>query len=1022
MGERGQVVLTVALVALLALPACSALSATGLSAAEIRALTDKGENEEAAEAARALLERVEAKQGSRSLQVAEALELLARALARAHQNDSRGKQERLELAERALRIRQELSEQDDVVNLAWSHYVVGLVHNLVWEPALSLGPFKEALRIAEAHFGENHPETEVYVREYGTAVYGVGRFREAFDLFERYRAISVDKHGEGHPATFPAYFNLALVNQNLGNLEEADSALQVAEKVLAGHEPNYAHKLVRVNSLRGTMLMLQGRLAESIDQYEKALRLGHELLGPEDREVSGLANFLGRALIDLGDFERANEVLTVAIRSEPPTPADYIRCSLHVNLARARHALGDLDGARTAYELFEAEASMIPSSSSKWAQFYTEYAAVLFDLDDVASARTQLDRALTIHREMGEDTLDYADTLSYQGSLNLATGAPAVARTQLEHALRIIEKAAGENQRYYVAREDLSEALYAVRENNRAFEMAIEAALGATEFDRATIALLPQRQALARAVRPRIARDIATTLVLSTNEAPASWRREAYELQLQSRAMVFDETASRQRRWADVDNPEVLAKIDAWNAARTRVANLAMMGPRANVAHYVDRFDTEQKTVERLERELAQSSPEHRDLFRRREFDLDTLRSALRQGEALVSYARYGKKTPSGRERVPHYAVAVLRYGDTAPAWFDLGTAAGLEQTVERWRAMFRPDRVEAGEAAYREIGNKLRQAVWDPIAAALSTEKTVFVVPAAAIHLVGFAGLPTANRQYLIDSGPTFHYLTAERDLLRVEDTSRVTATGLLVVGNPSFNATDGLNDSKTNLYRGSRPKCASLRSQKFGALPGTKREARIVRATRLESVSEGRGEPGHEQRLIVLSRDPVDSLLEGGRLSRALAETLRRSAISVAPLAERRDEIPGLVRAMAARFAESEGREIPRFSGDALALLWRQPWRENVRGLEGFIYKLVLSTEGEIGSTLLQQRAASMGLALRRRLPSKRPRRLDLEAALLSSRNKNGSVNKTRAARLLGWDPDTLARHLGPGGPSGD
>ncbi len=198
--------------------------------------------------------------------------------------------------------------------------------------------------------------------------------------------------------------------------------------------------------------------------------------------------------------------------------------------------------------------------------------------------------------------------------------------------------------------------------------------------------------------------------------------------------------------------------------------------------------------------------------------------------------------------------------------------------------------------------------------------------------------------------------------------------------------------------------------------------REARIVRATRLESVSEGRGEPGHEQRLIVLSRDPVDSLLEGGRLSRALAETLRRSAISVAPLAERRDEIPGLVRAMAARFAESEGREVPRFSGDALALLWRQPWRENVRALEGFIYKLVLSTEGEIGSTLLQQRAASMGLALRRRLPSKRPRRLDLEAALLSSRNKNGSVNKTRAARLLGWDPDTLARHLGPGGPSGD
>ena len=43
---------------------------------------------------------------------------------------------------------------------------------------------------------------------------------------------------------------------------------------------------------------------------------------------------------------------------------------------------------------------------------------------------------------------------------------------------------------------------------------------------------------------------------------------------LRSRAMVLDEMAARERRWADTGNPEVLSLIDEWTAARTRLANL----------------------------------------------------------------------------------------------------------------------------------------------------------------------------------------------------------------------------------------------------------------------------------------------------------------------------------------------------------------------------------------------------------------------------------------------------------------
>ena len=74
---------------------------------------------------------------------------------------------------------------------------------------------------------------------------------------------------------------------------------------------------------------------------------------------------------------------------------------------------------------------------------------------------------------------------------------------------------------------------------------------------------------------------------------------------------------------------------------------------------------------------------------------------------------------------------------------------------------------IDESEAAYRQVGRELGEAIWRPVAARLEGIERVFVVPDGAINLVSLAALPFDETRFLVDSGPTLHYLSAARDLL---------------------------------------------------------------------------------------------------------------------------------------------------------------------------------------------------------------------------------------------------------------
>ena len=119
-----------------------------------------------------------------------------------------------------------------------------------------------------------------------------------------------------------------------------------------------------------------------------------------------------------------------------------------------------------------------------------------------------------------------------------------------------------------------------------------------------------------------------------------------------------------------------------------------------------------------------------------------------------------------------------------------LGPAAPIDTLIARWRGVI-VNRRTAGPRAPRAdpswpVGDALRRLVWDRAAAHLHGVPRVFVVPDGALSLLPFAALPTGPQSFLVETGPTIHYLSSERDLIGLPEGPA--NQGLLAVGGPAF------------------------------------------------------------------------------------------------------------------------------------------------------------------------------------------------------------------------------------------
>jgi tetratricopeptide (TPR) repeat protein len=211
---------------------------------------------------------------------------------------------------------------------------------------------EQALRVAEATLGSEHPDVAIYVSNLGAVLRELGDLGGARVNYERALAIDEAVYGPNHPHVGIRVNNLGRVLHDEGDLTGARANLERALKIdEAVYGPNHPNVAIRVNNL-GAILKNLGDLPGARANYDRALAIDEAAYGPSHPEVAIDVNNLGDVLQDLGDLAGARVNYERALKIDeavygPDHPKVALRLS---NLGTVLHDLGDLAGARANFE------------------------------------------------------------------------------------------------------------------------------------------------------------------------------------------------------------------------------------------------------------------------------------------------------------------------------------------------------------------------------------------------------------------------------------------------------------------------------------------------------------------------------------------------------------------------------------------------------------------------------------------------------------------------------------------------
>jgi two-component system response regulator PilR (NtrC family) len=181
-----------------------------------------------------------------------------------------------------------------------------------------------------------------------------------------------------------------------------------------------------------------------------------------------------------------------------------------------------------------------------------------------------------------------------------------------------------------------------------------------------------------------------------------------------------------------------------------------------------------------------------------------------------------------------------------------------------------------------------------------------------------------------------------------------------------------------------------------------------RVLQEKKVRPVGSS-GEEDVDVRIIAASNRDLDAAVARGEFREDLFYRLNVIRILLPPLRERREDVPLLAAAFAARFARAQGKEAPMLSPAAVAKLVALPFPGNVRELENLMERAVTLAPGaQIGEDAIRPDPPRVAPGAASALPESG---IDLERELadaerkllLAALDRAGGV-QTKAAKLLG------------------
>lgn len=167
---------------------------------------------------------------------------------------------------------------------------------------------------------------------------------------------------------------------------------------------------------------------------------------------------------------------------------------------------------------------------------------------------------------------------------------------------------------------------------------------------------------------------------------------------------------------------------------------------------------------------------------------------------------------------------------------------------------------------------------------------------------------------------------------------------------------------------------------------------------------------------RLIAATNRDLREALEQGTFREDLYYRLNVVPIDIAPLRERKEDIPDLVNLFVTRFAGESGKPIEGITPQAMQLLVNYHWPGNVRELQNIVERACALSKGsqlEAADIHIDERPTKGGNGA----PGFLPEGMTLEQwedDMVKEALKRANGNKSQAARLLGLSRNALRYRL--------
>jgi transcriptional regulator with PAS, ATPase and Fis domain len=168
---------------------------------------------------------------------------------------------------------------------------------------------------------------------------------------------------------------------------------------------------------------------------------------------------------------------------------------------------------------------------------------------------------------------------------------------------------------------------------------------------------------------------------------------------------------------------------------------------------------------------------------------------------------------------------------------------------------------------------------------------------------------------------------------------------------------------------------------------------------------------------RLLAATNRDLRAALEQGTFREDLYYRLNVVPIDIAPLRERKEDIPDLANLFLKRFSKDSGREIRGITPAAMQMLLSHYWPGNVRELQNVIERacaLAASPELDVHDIQLDTPRARAGAGTNDRFLPDGMTLDQWEDEMIRESLKRANGNKSQAARLLGLSRNALRYRL--------